>query len=191
MPSSQPIALSAEKMPELVRQLQYLIKDIYANLDKALFLDNKGVMIPLTYGGMGEDVSGFSGLIAILSGAAVVVNASNPIDGNYLPAMSVAKKGGVPPTGTPSDKFLQDDGTWDLPDMSAYQLLSEKDAASGYAGLDAASRVTKGAVTTDDIIIDLATKGVVLKDNQATPHYWRLTNTVGTASFVDIGTSLP
>lgn len=43
-------------------------------------------------------------------------NASNissgTLDGDRLPALSSAKKGGVPATGTPSGKFLKDDGTW-------------------------------------------------------------------------------
>jgi hypothetical protein len=35
-----------------------------------------------------------------------------PVDGDRLPDMSETKKGGVPATGTPSGKFLRDDGTW-------------------------------------------------------------------------------
>lgn len=37
---------------------------------------------------------------------------SGTADGNQLPAMSATKKGGVPATGTPSGKFLKDDGTF-------------------------------------------------------------------------------
>lgn len=73
-----------------------------------------------------------------------------------------------------------------------YQKETEKNAVSGYAGLDAASRITKGADTTDDIIIDLATKGLVLKDTQGTPHYWRLTvSTLGVLTTTDLGTGKP
>lgn len=73
-----------------------------------------------------------------------------------------------------------------------YQQESGKDAASGYAGLNAASRITKGVDTTDDLIVDLATKGLVLKDSQATPHYWRGTiSTLGVLTFADLGTSKP
>ena len=73
-----------------------------------------------------------------------------------------------------------------------YQLLSEKNAASGYAGLNASSRITKGADTTDDLIVDLATKGLVLKDTQATPHYWRVTvTTLGALTTADLGTTKP
>lgn len=38
---------------------------------------------------------------------------SGTLDGDRLPAMSATKKGAVPLTGTPSGKFLKDDGTWD------------------------------------------------------------------------------
>ncbi len=73
-----------------------------------------------------------------------------------------------------------------------YQQESEKDAASGYAGLNAASRTTKGAITTDDVIVDLATKGIVLKDTQGTPHYWRVSvSTLGVLTTADLGTSAP
>jgi hypothetical protein len=72
------------------------------------------------------------------------------------------------------------------------QATGAKDAASGYAGLNASSRTTKGVDTTDDIIVDLATKGLVLKDTQVTPHYWRLTvTTLGVLTTTDLGTGKP
>jgi len=72
------------------------------------------------------------------------------------------------------------------------QAISAKNAASGYAGLSAASRITKGVDTTDDVIIDLATKGLVLKDTQGTPHYWRVTiSTLGVLTTADLGTTKP
>jgi hypothetical protein len=75
---------------------------------------------------------------------------------------------------------------------TAYQASSEKDSANGYAGLNASSRTTKGVDTTDDLIVDLATKGLVLKDTQGTPHYWRGTvSTLGVLTFADLGTSKP
>lgn len=37
---------------------------------------------------------------------------SDTLDGDRLPAMSQAKRGGVPATGNPSGLFLRDDGTW-------------------------------------------------------------------------------
>jgi hypothetical protein len=75
---------------------------------------------------------------------------------------------------------------------TVYQKESEKNAASGYAGLNSVSRTTKGVDTTDDIIVDLATKGLVLKDTQGTPHYWRLTvSNVGALVITDVGTTKP
>ena len=40
---------------------------------------------------------------------------SGVLDGDRLPAMSAAKRGGVPATGNPSGKYLKDDGTFDSP----------------------------------------------------------------------------
>lgn len=72
------------------------------------------------------------------------------------------------------------------------QASSAKNAANGYAGLNAASRTTKGVDTTDDLIVDLATKGLVLKDTQGTPHYWRITiSNVGALVITDLGTTKP
>lgn len=72
------------------------------------------------------------------------------------------------------------------------ELTTNKDDPSGYAGLNASSRTTKGVDTTDDVIIDLATKGLVLKDTQSTPHYWRLTvTTTGALVTTDLGTTKP
>lgn len=68
---------------------------------------------------------------------------------------------------------------------------------SGYGITDAAtlgagSRVEQGTDTTDDIIIDDYTKGIVLKDNNGPPHYWRITvNNSGTLIVADIGTTKP
>ncbi len=71
-----------------------------------------------------------------------------------------------------------------------YQRLTGKDAASGYAGLNAASRITKGADTVDDLIVDLATKGVVLRDT-ADGHYFRITLTAGALVLTDLGATKP
>jgi hypothetical protein len=58
--------------------------------------------------------------------------------------------------------------------------------------LSAASRTTKGVDTTDDLVVDLATKGLVLKDTQATPHYWRFTVSIlGVLVITDLGTVKP
>jgi hypothetical protein len=72
------------------------------------------------------------------------------------------------------------------------QNTSEKNAANGYAGLNSVSRITKGVDTTDDVIVDNAAKGLVLKDTQGTPHYWRVTvNNVGVLVITDLGTTKP
>lgn len=67
---------------------------------------------------------------------------------------------------------------------------------SGYGITDAATlvggRVSQGTDTTDDVIIDLASKGLVLKDTAGTPHYWRVTvNTSGVLVVTDLGTTKP
>lgn len=55
-----------------------------------------------------------------------------------------------------------------------------------------AARSSRGVDTTDDLIVDLATKGLVLKDTQATPHYWRVTiTTLGVLTTTDLGTTKP
>ena len=72
------------------------------------------------------------------------------------------------------------------------EVQSNKDAVSGYAGLNSVSRTTKGVDTTDDLVIDLATKGLVLKDTAGTPHYWRITvSTLGVLTATDLGTTKP
>lgn len=40
---------------------------------------------------------------------------SGTLDGDRLPATSTTKRGGVPATGTPSGKYLEDDGSWSDP----------------------------------------------------------------------------
>ena len=58
--------------------------------------------------------------------------------------------------------------------------------------VNALARATKGIDTTDDLIVDLATKGLVLKDTQATPHYWRVTvDNAGALVISDVGTAKP
>lgn len=75
-------------------------------------------------------------------------------------------------------------------DLAAKQATSEKNAASGYAGLSAASRITKGADAADDLIIDSTSRGLVLKDTDG--HYWRLSvSTLGVLTAADLGTNKP
>lgn len=53
-------------------------------------------------------------------------------------------------------------------------------------------RSSRGVDTTDDLIVDDATQGLVLKDTQGTPHYWRITvNNTGTLVITDLGTTKP
>jgi hypothetical protein len=45
-------------------------------------------------------------------------------------------------------------------------------------------------VLRGDLVIDLATRGLILKDTQGTPHYWRVTvNNSGVLVTTDLGTS--
>lgn len=73
---------------------------------------------------------------------------------------------------------------------SGHEVTSAKNAAGGYPGLNAASRTTKGVDTTDDLIVDSAAKGLVLK-NDTDGHYYRLTIVSGAPSWTDLGTSKP
>jgi hypothetical protein len=69
------------------------------------------------------------------------------------------------------------------------QQTSEKNAANGYAGLNAASRTTRGVDTTDDLIIDTGTKGLVLKNGTT---YYRVTvSGAGALVVTNIGTTKP
>jgi hypothetical protein len=76
-------------------------------------------------------------------------------------------------------------------DVSSKESSANKNAASGYAGLNASGRITKGADVTDDLIVDTSGKGLVLKDTQGTPHYWRLGILAGLVVATDLGTTKP
>ena len=77
-------------------------------------------------------------------------------------------------------------------DLSNKEASANKDAASGYAGLNSSSRVIKGIDTTDDIIIDSTSHGLIIKDTQGTPHYWRLTTSIlGVLITTDLGIVKP
>lgn len=53
-------------------------------------------------------------------------------------------------------------------------------------------QVLVGLESTEDLIIDAGTQGVVLKDTQARPHYWRLTiSTIGALVITDLGVTKP
>ena len=70
------------------------------------------------------------------------------------------------------------------------ELTTHKDAASGYAGLNGVSRITKGVDTTDDIITDSTAKGPVMKSPNG--HYWRAAiSNIGVVTWTDLGTTKP
>ena len=48
-------------------------------------------------------------------GVGTLAKVSDIADGDNLPGLSATKKGGAPATGTPSNKYLRDDGTWQSP----------------------------------------------------------------------------
>jgi hypothetical protein len=51
---------------------------------------------------------------------------------------------------------------------------------------------THGLETVGTVIFDTATTGIVLKDTQGTPHYWRLTvDNTGALVTTDLGTTKP
>ena len=70
-----------------------------------------------------------------------------------------------------------------------FDLIEDRNTL-GLATTD--SPVFVGVDLTDDVVIDLATRGLVLKDTQGTPHYWRLTvDNAGAIVTSDLGTGKP
>jgi len=70
------------------------------------------------------------------------------------------------------------------------ELTTNKNSASGYAGLNSVSRTTKGMDTTDDVITDSTAKGPVMKAPNG--HYWRgAISNVGVVTWTDLGTTKP
>ena len=70
------------------------------------------------------------------------------------------------------------------------ELTTNKNNASGYAGLNSVSRTTKGVDTTDDVITDSTTKGPVMKSPNG--HYWRAAiSNAGVVTWTDLGTTKP
>lgn len=76
------------------------------------------------------------------------------------------------------------------PHAGVYQLKTEKDAVAGYAGLDAVGRTTAGVDTTDDLIVDAAAQGLVLKSPNGNYHRITVTNG-GVLTVTDLGTTKP
>jgi hypothetical protein len=76
--------------------------------------------------------------------------------------------------------------------LNAFQQAEEYHLTSAQHAEAIAARSSRGVLTVDDLIVDLATKGLVLKDTQGTPHYWRVTiSNVGAIVTTDVGTSAP
>lgn len=152
-------------------------------------IDNTTDIFTMSYAASATAVLGTNDLftlsttgVATFTGAIKTAATSNQI---------VLQSAGV--TGTITWTPATTNKTLTIPNETGTVELSEhKDAASGYAGLNASSRITKGVDTTDDLIVDLATKGLVLKDTQGTPHYWRVTvSTIGVLTTADLGTTKP
>lgn len=70
------------------------------------------------------------------------------------------------------------------------EQTANKNAANGYAGLNASGRITKGSDITDYHVFDSSTRGIVLKSPDA--HYWLVQVTdAGALTTTDLGTSKP
>lgn len=69
------------------------------------------------------------------------------LNGDALPAMSATKKGGVPATGTPANKFLRDDATWQDVGGAAtdQQARDTATAALRFAERDSLLALSRGA----------------------------------------------
>jgi hypothetical protein len=76
------------------------------------------------------------------------------LDGDRLPAFSTTKKAGVPATGTPSGKYLKDDGTWatvsggSTPTGTGWRHITSG-VEDGAASTPSASDVSLGNVTNE------------------------------------------
>jgi hypothetical protein len=86
--------------------------------------------------------------------------------------MGLLKLGGDLGGTAAAPKVLSVDGI----DVSGIERTSRKNSASGYAGLNASNRLTKGSDVTDDLIVDVSGKGLVLK--------------AGTGEYVRIGVNV-
>ncbi len=75
-------------------------------------------------------------------------------------------------------------------DHTQYQLRSEEDAANGYAGLNAANRIIKGGIATDDYIVNSTTKGFVLLDT-VDGNYYRVQTVNGVLQTTSVGGTPP
>lgn len=73
---------------------------------------------------------------------------------------------------------------------SEMEVAENKNTPGGYAGLNSVGRVTQGVDTTDYLIVDESTKGLILKSPNG--HYWKETiSDVGIVTWTDLGTTKP
>jgi len=187
MPALQPtaIVIKEEEWKDakgpLLRVLNYLIKDVYEWIGAIQGIDNKDVSSLVIHDHQSDAAGGGYSWADIIAADVAYIQALRAATPIYTDLATDAEITAAVSTHA------------GLPDPhTVYQKESDKDSASGYAGLNASSRTTKGVLTTDDVIVDLATKGLVLKDTQGTPHYWRVTvETDGTLTTSDLGVSLP
>jgi hypothetical protein len=79
------------------------------------------------------------------------------------------------------------------PNAMAIQLSADVPLVIGTNNVERARlNATSLTLASNDLVCGTATKGLVLKDTQATPHYWRVTiSNVGAIVTSDIGTSAP
>lgn len=99
MPSLKPISfnIAPNQWDELIHTIEFAFQDVYHLLDYALGRDGKGVTIKLEHGGLGEDVSGYAGLVQITGGEAneISIGLGLKIDSNSLQVKQQAHQADV------------------------------------------------------------------------------------------------
>jgi len=89
-------------MDQLIEQLNFVISDVYNKLDYALQLDNKGITVTPKYGGLGEDVSAFDGLVRLVNGDATDISVGTGLQITPGGALAVTSGVGTSLRGTES-----------------------------------------------------------------------------------------
>lgn len=161
----------------------------------------------------GSTVSG-GGATNLSYTASTRVLASDTGTDATLPLVTSGDAGLAPASGGGTTNFLRADATWAAPtatvadgdkgDITISSGVWNIDAATvGITELSASATASASVFlrgdnkwsridTTEDLIVDLATKGLVLKDTQGTPHYWRVTiSNTGALVTTDLGTTKP
>lgn len=149
----------------------------------------------LTVGGLEKSDGGIG--VKPNSAGPVTVSAS----GIDVSLVSTTKKGVAPVLPNDSTKFLDGTGSWSQPtggpattvqDETSWGITPAVGNSLNYAREDHTHGSPTEGFTTEDIIIDNSSKGVILKDNQSPSHYWRITVSIlGALVTSDLGTSLP